>query len=167
MDRSPRRRPFVEPRWRTAHASSALGRARAGALPARFRNVVAQSRGHTTGSAGETKLVMSETVRVIVPIKDQNDILRARSAGRDVARSVGFGTVDQTRLATAISELARNALNYGQGGQCTIFTSSQADGRQTIRILRGGSRSRDRRRGAGSAAGLFQRRRARPGPACG
>jgi serine/threonine-protein kinase RsbT len=77
---------------------------------------------------------MSEVVSTIVPIQQQGDVLRARSAGRDVARSLGFSTVDQTRLATAISELARNALNYGKGGQRTIFTQMDR-GRQTIRVL--------------------------------
>ena len=74
-------------------------------------------------------------MEAIVTIKDQTDILHARSAGRDVARQLGFGTVDQTRLATAISEMARNALVYGKGGTCTIATSRGDGGRSTIRVL--------------------------------
>ena len=78
---------------------------------------------------------VTEIVRAEVTLAAQGDILRARSAGRDVARSLGFSTADQTRLATAISELSRNALNYGLGGTCTIFTSKHDDGRNTIRIV--------------------------------
>ncbi|MCW6511564.1 ATP-binding protein [Lichenifustis flavocetrariae] len=78
---------------------------------------------------------MSDRVDAIVTIKEQTDILHARSAGREVARQLGFGTVDQTRLATAISEMARNALNYGKGGTCTIVTEKGQDGRLTIRVL--------------------------------
>jgi serine/threonine-protein kinase RsbT len=78
---------------------------------------------------------VSETVRAPITLEGQNDILRARSAGRDVARSLGFSTADQTRLATAISELSRNALNYGLGGVCTISVSRDGEGRHTIRVV--------------------------------
>ena len=115
---------------------SADGRVRAPALagseprsPGIFRRALA------TRSRGATMRSLNETMQANVAIAEQNDILRARSAGRDVARSLGFSTVDQTRLATAISELARNALNYAQGGQCTISTSVQGDGRRTIRVV--------------------------------
>ncbi|EJW10861.1 Anti-sigma B factor RsbT [Rhodovulum sp. PH10] len=50
----------------------------------------------------------------------QEDIIGARQAGRDLARAAGFGTVDQTRIATAISELVRNALLHAGGGLCRI-----------------------------------------------
>ena len=78
---------------------------------------------------------MTEIVRAEVTLEAQGDILRARSAGRDVARSLGFSTADQTRVATAISELSRNAFKYGLGGTCTIFTSRHEDGRHTVRIV--------------------------------
>ena len=78
---------------------------------------------------------VTEILRTEVKLEAQGDILRARSAGRDVARSLGFSTADQTRLATSISELSRNALKYGMGGTCAIFTSRRDDGRDTIRIV--------------------------------
>jgi serine/threonine-protein kinase RsbT len=77
---------------------------------------------------------MSARLEASVPIADQNDIIRARGAGREVARTLGFSTVDQTRLATAISELARNALVYAQGGLCIISASRTEDGRRTITV---------------------------------
>ena len=59
-----------------------------------------------------------------IEIRSQSDVILARRAGRMMARDLGFGTADQTRLATAISELARNALTYGGGGSCYVSDSS-------------------------------------------
>lgn len=52
-----------------------------------------------------------------VDIKKEWDIVGARQLGRDVAKKVGFGTVDQARIATAISELARNIYLYAGNGK--------------------------------------------------
>lgn len=54
-----------------------------------------------------------------VTIQKEWDIVAARQLGRDIARKTGFGTVDQARIATAISELARNIYLYtGNGKIC-------------------------------------------------
>ncbi|HLQ97740.1 MAG TPA: anti-sigma regulatory factor [Candidatus Dormibacteraeota bacterium] len=54
-----------------------------------------------------------------INIKYEWDIVEARQLGRDIARGLGFGTVDQARITTAISELARNIYLYaGQGKMC-------------------------------------------------
>ncbi|WP_347861578.1 anti-sigma regulatory factor [Salimicrobium sp. PL1-032A] len=52
-----------------------------------------------------------------VYIKKEWDIVAARQMGRDIATKVGFGTVDQARIATAISELARNIYLYAGSGK--------------------------------------------------
>jgi len=65
-----------------------------------------------------------------VEIRDERDIIVARSAGRDMARDLGFGSADQTRLATAISELTRNIIQYAGKGTCTI--SDLSNGRDLI-----------------------------------
>ncbi|ACA20821.1 putative anti-sigma regulatory factor, serine/threonine protein kinase [Methylobacterium sp. 4-46] len=75
-------------------------------------------RGGAAGREGEL------AVRVAVRI--QEDILAARHAARDAARLVGLGTVDETRLATAVSELARNALRYAGAGECRILARTNA-----------------------------------------
>lgn len=62
-----------------------------------------------------------------VEIKTERDIVTARQAGREMARELGFGSADQTRLATAISELARNALRYASEGTCVITDESDRD----------------------------------------
>jgi len=52
-----------------------------------------------------------------VTIQKEWDIVAARQLGRDVSKDVGFGTVDQARIATAISELARNIYLYAGNGK--------------------------------------------------
>lgn len=52
-----------------------------------------------------------------VYIKKEWDIVGARQLGRKIAKEIGFGTVDQARIATAISELARNIYLYAKQGQ--------------------------------------------------
>ncbi|PLS15900.1 ATP-binding protein [Bacillus sp. M6-12] len=54
-----------------------------------------------------------------VKIINEWDIVAARQLGRNVAKELGFGSVDQARITTAISELARNIYLYaGQGKVC-------------------------------------------------
>ena len=57
-----------------------------------------------------------------VPIAADDDIVRVRQRVRDSAVSLGFSLVDQTKLVTAASELARNTLVYGLGGTLRIET---------------------------------------------
>ena len=52
-----------------------------------------------------------------VNIKKEWDIVGARQLGRELAKEIGFGTVDQARIATAVSELARNIYLYAEQGQ--------------------------------------------------
>lgn len=51
-----------------------------------------------------------------VPIRGEDDIVIARQLARDRARRLGFGAVDQSRIATAVSELARNVVRYATDG---------------------------------------------------
>jgi serine/threonine-protein kinase RsbT len=51
-----------------------------------------------------------------LPIVCDDDIVRVRQRVRDWAVSLGFSLIDQTKLVTAASELARNTLVYGLGG---------------------------------------------------
>lgn len=52
----------------------------------------------------------------IVPVRSSEDIVRVRQTVRNWAIELDFGLVDQTKLVTAASELARNTVNYGGGG---------------------------------------------------
>lgn len=53
-------------------------------------------------------------------IRSDLDIVSARVEGRDMARALGFGTIDQARIATAISELTRNIVLYAGEGTVTL-----------------------------------------------
>ena len=57
-----------------------------------------------------------------VPIAVDDDIVRVRQRVRDSAVTLGFSLVDQTKLVTAASELARNTLVYGLGGTLRLET---------------------------------------------
>jgi serine/threonine-protein kinase RsbT len=56
----------------------------------------------------------------ILRIKEEVDIVRVRSTARSIARGIGFGLVDQTRIGTAVSELARNVYFYAGEGEVHI-----------------------------------------------
>ncbi|MBI0579535.1 anti-sigma regulatory factor [Neobacillus cucumis] len=55
-----------------------------------------------------------------VKIISEWDIVEARQLGRNIAKELGFGTVDQARITTAISELARNIYLYAGEGEIHI-----------------------------------------------
>jgi serine/threonine-protein kinase RsbT len=61
-------------------------------------------------------VLRSETL----PLKTSNDVVLARQKVRQWAIELRFTLVDQTKLVTAASELARNTLDHGRGGQMTI-----------------------------------------------
>jgi len=53
-------------------------------------------------------------------VRSDLDIVNARVAGRDLAKTLGFGVIDQARVATAISELARNIVLYAGEGEVIL-----------------------------------------------
>lgn len=71
---------------------------------------------------------------VKIEIRDEPAIVLARQAGREMARELGFGTVDQARIATAISELARNILHFA-GGRGAISVAPLNDSKTGIEVV--------------------------------
>jgi serine/threonine-protein kinase RsbT len=67
------------------------------------------------------------------PIRSSDDIVRVRRIVRDWAVSLGFSLVDQTKVVTAASELARNVIDYGGGGDFRI-ESLNNDARRGLRL---------------------------------
>lgn len=63
---------------------------------------------------------MNVLKREVVPIATSNDVVIARQKVRQWAVDLRFSLVDQTKLVTAASELARNALDHGKGGSMTV-----------------------------------------------
>ncbi|HAZ31417.1 MAG TPA: ATP-binding protein [Dehalococcoidia bacterium] len=74
---------------------------------------------------------MSEEKSIL--IKDEYDIVSARSVGKQMAVELGLGIVDQSRIATAVSELARNIVLYAGGGVITFQRLSDG-GRSGLEI---------------------------------
>ena len=72
-----------------------------------------------------------------VEIREDFDIIKARARARVFAEEVGFGIVDQTRIATAVSEMARNALVYGGGGKMTLSTIKGRKGLEIVIVDQG------------------------------
>lgn len=56
----------------------------------------------------------------MLPIRASTDLVRIRQRVREVAIEAAFSLVDQTKLVTAASELARNTLEHGRGGDARI-----------------------------------------------
>jgi serine/threonine-protein kinase RsbT len=70
----------------------------------------------------------------IVPIRTSEDVVRVRQEVRSCAVQVGLGLVDQTKIVTAASELARNTLDHGKGGEARVELLAE-HGRRGIRIV--------------------------------
>lgn len=68
-----------------------------------------------------------------LPIKTSEDVVRVRQAVRGQAITAGFSLVDQTKIVTAASEIARNTLDHGGGGEVRI-ESLQNGTRHGVRL---------------------------------
>jgi len=74
---------------------------------------------------------MGDCLSARIDILTQINVIACRQKAREISLAMGFGLADQTRLATAISELARNALVHSGGGCCKIAPCDK-DGRHCI-----------------------------------
>lgn len=70
----------------------------------------------------------------IVAIERDADIVTARQKGRELAAATGFSSSDQTMIALAISEIARNIITYAHHGTITL-TSLDDRGRRGLQIV--------------------------------
>jgi len=69
-----------------------------------------------------------------LPIQSGDDVVRVRQFVRNAAADNGLSLVDQTKLVTAASELARNTLVHGRGGAARVETVKSANGRVGIKL---------------------------------
>ena len=58
---------------------------------------------------------------VTLPIETEGDVVAVRQRARRIAELLGFERQDQTRIATAVSEIARNAFGYAGGGRAEFM----------------------------------------------
>ncbi|WP_078030745.1 anti-sigma regulatory factor [Massilia sp. KIM] len=86
----------------------------------------------------ETELLerrrQQRTGRVILPLRSDEDVVGLRKQVRERAVAIALSLVDQTKLVTAASELARNTLKYGGGGE--VCLDALSDGmRQGVGLI--------------------------------
>lgn len=62
---------------------------------------------------------MSQTISEL-RLANERDVVSARQQARSVAEALGFDHHDQIRIATAVSEIARNAFRYARGGSVSF-----------------------------------------------
>ncbi len=77
---------------------------------------------------------MADEVRI--PINSEYDIVTARQKGRELAVRLGFSSTEQVAIATAISEIARNIVQYAIRGEMFLNTIQQGDRRGIVVIAR-------------------------------
>lgn len=70
----------------------------------------------------------------LLDIRTQHDVVRVRQRVRERAVEAGFSLVDQTKVVTAASELARNTLEHGGGGTARIELLADG-GRRGVRLI--------------------------------
>jgi serine/threonine-protein kinase RsbT len=76
---------------------------------------------------------MTATTKGESPLRSEHDIVRARQQVRKLTQELQFSLVDQTKMVTAASELARNAYIYGGGGVMHWEVVTR-EGRQGVRL---------------------------------
>lgn len=69
-----------------------------------------------------------------VEIRAEDDVVRVRHTVRSWATRTGLSLIDQTKVVTAASELARNTLIYGGGGHVELESVDAPDGRIGLRL---------------------------------
>lgn len=72
--------------------------------------------------------------RETAPIRSSDDIVLVRQKVREWAVQMRFGLVDQTKIVTAASELARNALQHGRGGAAHLEELNE-ENRRGLRLI--------------------------------
>lgn len=78
---------------------------------------------------------MTPTPADELPVATNDDVVRVRQAVRTAAAAAGFSLVDQTKIITAASELARNTLVHGGGGSVGIEQPVSDRGKRGLRIV--------------------------------
>ncbi|HYL22653.1 MAG TPA: anti-sigma regulatory factor [Gemmatimonadales bacterium] len=77
---------------------------------------------------------MADDLRI--PVTADVDVVTARQRGRELAAQAGFSSGDQTVIAAAISEIARNILNYAKRGEVLLSVVTNGDRQGVIIVAR-------------------------------
>ena len=78
---------------------------------------------------------MADEVESVIPIESDADVVTARQEARAMASRLELSSTDQTLLATAISEVARNITAYAVRGEVVLSVIEDDGGRRGIRVI--------------------------------
>ncbi len=78
---------------------------------------------------------MADEHASVIPIESDADVVTARQLAREMASEVDLTSTDQTLLATAISEVARNITTYATRGEVLLSVVRDDNGRRGIRVI--------------------------------
>ena len=70
----------------------------------------------------------------VLQVRSSTDVVLVRQAVRNLATALGFSLVDQTKVVTAASELARNTLEHGGGGTASLQQLEEGN-RKALRMI--------------------------------
>jgi len=73
---------------------------------------------------------------LLIPIAADTDVVTARQRGLDLAAEAGFSSGDQTVIAAAISEIARNILMYAKRGEVALSVVTNSDRQGVVVVAR-------------------------------
>ena len=71
----------------------------------------------------------------VIAIESDSDVVAARQRARELAAELELSSTDQTLLATAISEVARNITTYARRGEVSVSIVVDGRGRRGIRVI--------------------------------
>lgn len=98
------------------------------AIESRQRKRPRTRRRATTNCRSELPTPPSPRKGARLIVRSSPDIIQARQLAREMATEMGFGGSDVTRIASAISEVARNILDYAREGEIAFETVQQGKG---------------------------------------
>ena len=78
---------------------------------------------------------MADELESVIPIESDADVVTARKEARAMASRLDLSSTDQTLLATAISEVARNITAYAVRGEVLLSVIQDDGGRRGIRVI--------------------------------
>lgn len=80
-------------------------------------------------------IVLGEEIRLT--IRDDGNILTARLKAKNMAQKIGFNHIDQTRISTAVSEIARNVVQHADHGEMVIRHVEDPEGIEVTVVDKG------------------------------
>ncbi len=89
-------------------------------------NIGYKDSAHNDANLNRYNLAAGQDEATVLPLKTDEDVVRLRKEVRTALVNLGFSLIEQTKMITAASELARNTLRYGGGGEAHMLWVTNA-----------------------------------------